>query len=158
MMRFRNPTGPTATSSRSQPTTEDQPRRAPDPPKRGPRRPHVRVRGGRLIAPGRYPRTQVTTLIVYSSPAAPANRIIARIQPSDFQVEVATLRPRLRPEGLAPPGQSGSCETPGNGPLRATQYGDPAQPTASPMRRGASPVGRAHWSQLRDEGLRRPPP
>jgi hypothetical protein len=38
------------------------------PPNRGPRRPHVRVRGRRLIAPGCYPRTQVTALIVYSSP------------------------------------------------------------------------------------------
>jgi transposase InsO family protein len=60
--------GPAATGLSALPATEDQPRRAPDPPKTSPRRTHARVPDRRLTSLGRCQKTQVTVPILYSSP------------------------------------------------------------------------------------------
>src|ERR1019366_1394337 len=62
---------PARTGSSRQPATGNQPRRAPDPPKTSPRRTHTRIPDRRLTSPGCQEKTQVTALIVYSSPTGP---------------------------------------------------------------------------------------
>src|ERR1019366_2275511 len=58
---------PARTGSSRQPATADQPRRAPDTPETSPRRTHTRIPDRRLTSQA-FETTQVTALIVYSSP------------------------------------------------------------------------------------------
>jgi putative transposase len=59
---------PARTGSGRHPATADQPRRAPDTPETNPQRTHTRIPDRRLTSSGCQEKTQVTSLIVYSSP------------------------------------------------------------------------------------------
>src|ERR1017187_1148658 len=109
---------PARTRSGRHPATGNQPRRAPDPPKTSPRRTHTRIPDRRLTSPGCQEKTQVTALIVYSSPTGPGRR---------SPCPPAPTRCKLRPP--PPP----SRPRPQARPIAAVTAGEPANSTAGAL-------------------------